>query len=130
MIQSLISERLMNTERIISAARAVAAGGTDPTGPATRLISTAEPLASVLARLELADEPRLLSIIATPLADVARVNDMLRATPASAPRFVDTDDRRELHMTVEVRDRRDNWLGDVQFVWGAETGNQTVQRRR
>jgi len=106
-------------ERIIAAARAVAAGGTDATGPATRLISTAEPLASVLARLELADEPRLLSVTGTLLADVASVDDMLRALPASTPWFVDTDDRRELHMTVEVRDGQDNWLGDVQFVWCA-----------
>jgi hypothetical protein len=106
-------------EQIIAAARAVAARATDAAGPATRLISTSEPLASVLARLELADEPRLLSIIATPLADVAQVKDMLRAIPASAPRFVDTDDRRELHVTVEVRDGEDNWLGDVQFVWSA-----------
>jgi hypothetical protein len=120
----------MTTERIISAARAVAAGGTDATGPTTRLISTAEPLASVLARLELADEPRLLSILATPLADVARVKDMLRAIPSNTPRLVDTDDRRELHMTIEVRDGQDNWLGDVRFVWGARTGNQRVQRRR
>jgi hypothetical protein len=106
-------------ERIIAAARAVAGGATDATGPATRLISTAEPLASVLARLELADEPRLLSVTATPLADVASVKDMLRAIPASTPRFLVTDDRRELHMTVEVRDGEDNWLGDVQFVWSA-----------
>jgi hypothetical protein len=106
-------------ERIIAAARAVANGGTDATGPATRLISTAEALASVIARLELADEARLLSVTAMPLADVARVKDMLRATPAGAPRFVYTDDRRELHMTVEVRDGEDNWLGDVQFVWCA-----------
>ena len=105
-------------EQIIAAARAVAAGGTDATGPATRLISTAEALASVLARLELAHEPRLLSVTATPLADVASVKDMLRAIPASAPRFVDADDRRELHVTVEVRGGEDNWLGDVQFVWG------------
>ncbi|MFI4992549.1 MAG: hypothetical protein ACHQCH_02895 [Solirubrobacterales bacterium] len=104
-------------ERIIAAARAVAAGGTDATGPATRLISTAEALASVLAQLDLAAPPRLLSVTATPLADVASVNDMLRAIPASTPRFVDTDDRRELHMTVEVRDGQDNWLGDVQFIW-------------
>jgi hypothetical protein len=44
---------------------------------------------------------------------------MLRAIPASAPRFLDTGERRELHMTIEVRDGQDNWLGDVQFVWGA-----------
>ena len=106
-------------ERIIAAARAVAAGGPEATGSATRLISTAEPLASVLARLELADEPRLLSVTATPLADVAGVKHMLRAIPASTPRFLDTDDRRELQMTVEVRDGEDNWLGDVQFVWSA-----------
>jgi hypothetical protein len=106
-------------ERIIAAARAVATGGTDATGPATRLISTAEALASVLARLELAGEPRLLSVTAIPLADVASVKDLLRALPASTPRFVDTDDRRELHMTVEVRDGDDNWLGDVRFVWCA-----------
>jgi hypothetical protein len=106
-------------ERIIAAARAVASGGADATGPATRLISTAEALASVLARLELADEPRLLSVTATPLADVASVKDLLRALPASTPRFVDTDDRRELHTTVEVRDSEDNWLGDVLFVWCA-----------
>jgi hypothetical protein len=105
-------------EQIVAAARAVAAGGTDATGPATRLISTAEALASVVARLELADEPRLLSVTATPLADVARVKDVLRAIPASTPRFLDTGDRRELHVTVEVRDGEDNWLGDVQFVWG------------
>jgi hypothetical protein len=105
-------------ERIIAAARAVATGGSDGTGPATRLISTAEALASVLARLELADEPRLLSVTAIPLADVAS-KDLLRALPASTPRFVDTDDRRELHMTVEVRDGEENWLGDVQFVWDA-----------
>ena len=43
---------------------------------------------------------------------------MLRAIPASTPRFVDADDRRELHVAVEVRDGEDNWLGDVQFVWG------------
>jgi hypothetical protein len=104
-------------ERIIAAALAVAAGATDATGPATRLISTAELLASVLARLQLADEPRLLSVTATPLADVASVKDMLRAIPASTPRFLVTDDRRELHMTVEVRDGEDNWLGEVQFVW-------------
>ena len=103
--------------RIIAAARAVADSGSDTTGPATRLISAAEALASVLARLELADEPRLLSLTATPLADVARVKDILRAIPASTPRFLDTDERRELHMTVEVRDGQDNWLGDVQFVW-------------
>jgi hypothetical protein len=130
MIYRHVREHFMTTERIISAARAVAAGGTDATGPATRLISTAEPLASVLARLELADEPRLLSILATPLADVARVKDMLRAIPSNTPRFVDTDGRRELHMTIEVRDGQDNWLGDVRFVWGARTGNQRVQRRR
>lgn len=106
-------------ERIIAAARAVAAGATDATAPATRLISTAEPLASVLARLELADEARLLSVTATPLADVASVNDTLRAIPASPPRFLDTDERRELHMTVEVRDGEGHWLGDVQFVWSA-----------
>jgi hypothetical protein len=106
-------------ERIIEAARAVAADGTDATGPATRLISTAEALASVLARLELAEEPHLLSVTATPLADVGNVKDMLRATPASTPRFLDTDDRRELHTTVEVRDGEDNWLGDVRFVWSA-----------
>jgi hypothetical protein len=106
-------------ERIIAAARAVATGGTDATGPATRLISTAEALASVLAQLDLAAAPRLLSVTATPITDVASVKDMLRALPASAPRFVDTDDRRELHMTVEVRDGEDNWLGDVQFVWSA-----------
>jgi hypothetical protein len=106
-------------ERLIAAARAVAAGGTDAIEPATRLISAAEALASVLARLELADEPRLLSVTVTPLADVARVKDMLRAIPASAPRFLDTGERRELHMTIEVRDGQDNWLGDVQFVWGA-----------
>ena len=105
-------------ERLIAAARAVAAGGTHAIEPATRLISAAEALASVLARLGLADEPRLLSVTATPLADVARVKDMLRAIPASAPRFVDADDRRELHVTVEVRGGEDNWLGDVQFVWG------------
>jgi hypothetical protein len=104
-------------ERVIAAARAVATAGTDATGPATRLISTAETLASVLARVELADEPRLLSVTAMPLADVASVKDMLRALPASIPRFVDTDDRRELRMTVEVRDGDDNWLGDVEFVW-------------
>jgi len=108
-------------ERIIAAARAVATGGSDATGPATRLISTAETLASVLARVELADEPRLLSVTAVPLADVASVKDMLRALPASTPRLVDTDDRRELHMTVEVRDGVDNWLGDVQFVWCARS---------
>jgi len=73
----------------------------------------------MLARLELADEPRLLSVTAMPLADVASVKDLLRALPASTPRYVDTDDRRELHMTIEVRDGGDNWLGDVQFVWGA-----------
>ena len=106
-------------ERLIAAARAVAAGGTDAIEPATRLISAAEALASVLARLELADEPRLLSVTATPLADIAGVEDMLRAIPASTPRFLDTDDRRELHITVEVRDGQDNWLGDVQFVWSA-----------
>jgi hypothetical protein len=106
-------------ERIISAARAVATRGTDATGPATRLISVAEALASVLAQLDLAAAPRLLSVTATPLADVASVDDMLRALPASAPRFVDTDDRRELHMTVEVRDGEGAWLGDVQFVWSA-----------
>jgi hypothetical protein len=106
-------------EQIISAARALAAGGTDATGPATRLISTAEPLASVLARLELADEPLLLSVTATPLADVASVKDVLRAIPASTPRFLDTGERRELHMTIEIRDGQDNWLGDVQFAWGA-----------
>jgi hypothetical protein len=106
-------------ERLIAAARAVAAGGTDAIEPATRLISAAEALASVLARLELADEPRLLSVTATPLADVARVTDMLRAIPASATRFLDTGERRELHMTIEVRDGQDNWLGDVQFAWGA-----------
>ena len=105
-------------ERLIAAARAVAAGGTDAIEPATRLISAAEALASLLARLELADEPRLLSVTATPLADVARVN-MLRAIPASAPPFLDTGERRELHMTIEVRDGQDNWLGDVQFAWGA-----------
>ena len=104
-------------ERIIAAALAVATSSTDATGPATRLISTAEALASVLARLELAVEPRLLSVTAMPLADVASVKGMLRARPASTPRFVDTDDRRELHVTVEVRDGEDNWLGDVQFVW-------------
>jgi hypothetical protein len=104
-------------ERIIAAARAVATGGTDAIGPATRLISTAETLASVLARVELADEPRLLSVTALPLADVASVKGMLRALPASTPRFVDTDDRRELRVTVEVRDGDDNWLGDVEFVW-------------
>ena len=106
-------------ERIIAAARAVATSGSDATGPATRLISSAETLAAVLARVELADEPRLLSVTAVPLADVAGVKDMLRALPASVPRLVDTDDRRELHMTVEVRDGEDNWLGDVQFVWSA-----------
>ena len=84
----------------------------------------------MLARLELADEPRLLSILATPLADVAGVKDMLRAIPSSTPRFVDTDDRRELHMTIEIRDGQDNWLGDVRFVWGVRTSNQRVQRRR
>ena len=104
-------------DQIVAAARAVAAGGTDATGPATPLISTAEALASVLARLELADEPRLLSLTATPLADAARVKDMLRAIPTGPPRFLETDERRELHMTVEVRDSEDNWLGDVQFVW-------------
>jgi hypothetical protein len=106
-------------ERIMAAARAAAAGATDATGAATRLISMAEPLASVLARLELADEPRLLSVTATPLADVASVKDVLRAIPASTPRFLVTDDRRELQMTVEVRDGEDNWLGDVQFAWSA-----------
>jgi hypothetical protein len=106
-------------ERLIAAARAVAAGGTDAIESATRLISAAEALASVLARLELADEPRLLSVTATPLADVARVKDMFRAMPTSAPRFLDTGERRELHMTIEVRDGQDNWLGDVQFAWGA-----------
>ena len=106
-------------ERMIAAARAVATGGTDATGRATRLISTAEVLASMLARLELGDEPRLLSVTAMPLADVASVKHMLRAIPASTPRFLVTDDRRELHMTVEVRDGEDNWLGDVQFVWSA-----------
>jgi hypothetical protein len=110
----------LDQERFILAARAVAAGGIDAIGPATRLISAAEALASVLARLELApDEPRLLSITATPLADVARVKDMLRAIPAGAPRFLDTGERRELHMTIEVRDGQDNWLGDVRFAWGA-----------
>ena len=106
-------------ERIIAAARAVAAAGPEATWAATRLISAAEALASVLAWLELADEPRLLSVTATPLADVARVKDMLRAIPAGAPRFLDTGERRELHMTIEVRDGQDNWLGDVQFAWGA-----------
>jgi hypothetical protein len=106
-------------ERIIAAARAVATGDTDAIGPATRLISTAGALASVLARLELADEPRLLSVTAMPLADVASVRDLLRALPAGTPRYVDTDDRRELHVTVEVRDGEGNWLGDVQFVWCA-----------
>ena len=102
-------------ERIIAAARAIAAAGPEATWSATRLISAAEPLASVLARLE----PRLLSVTATPLADIAGVEDMLRAIPASTPRFLDTDDRRELHITVEVRDGQDNWLGVVQFVWSA-----------
>jgi hypothetical protein len=106
-------------ERLMAAARAVAAGGTDAIESATRLIAAAEALASVLARLELADEPRLLSVTATPLADVARVKDMFRAMQASAPRFLDTGERRELHMTIEVRDGQDNWLGDVQFAWGA-----------
>jgi hypothetical protein len=106
-------------QRLIAAARAVGKGGTDAIEPATRLIFAAETLASVLARLELADEPRLLSVTATPLADVARVKDILRAIPASAPQFLETGERRELHMTVEVRDGQDNWLGDVQFAWGA-----------
>ena len=73
----------------------------------------------MLARLELADEPRLLSLTATPLAEIAGVKDMLRAIPADPPRLLDTDERRELHMTIEVRDGQDNWLGDVQFVWSA-----------
>ena len=123
----------MTTQRIISAARPVAPGGTDAAGPATRLISRAEPLASVLARLELADEPgvpaivattladepHLPSISATALADVARVNDAVQAIPAKTPRFPDTADRRELHTTVEVRDRQGHRLGDMQFVRGA-----------
>jgi hypothetical protein len=104
---------------IIAAARAVAADRTDATGPATRLMATAEPLASVLARLELAGEPRLLSVTAIPLADVASVKGILKALPAGTPRFENTDDRHELHVTVEVRDGEDNWLGDVQFVWCA-----------
>jgi hypothetical protein len=106
-------------ERIIATARAVATGGTDATAWATRLISTAEALASMLARFELADEPRLLSVTAMPLADVASVQGLLQALPAGTPRYVDTDDRRELHMTIEVRDGGDNWLGDVEFVWCA-----------
>jgi hypothetical protein len=106
-------------ERILAAARAGATGDTDATGRATRLISTAEALASMLARLELADEPRLLSVTAMPLADVDSVKDLLRALPASSPRYLDTDDRRELHMTIEIRDGGDNWLGDVQFIWCA-----------
>jgi hypothetical protein len=106
-------------ERIIAAARTVAAGRIEGAGPATRLISAAEALASVLPQLELADEPRLLSVTAVPFADVASVTGILRALPASTPRVVDTDDRLELHMTIGVRDGEDNWFGDVQFVWRA-----------
>jgi hypothetical protein len=73
----------------------------------------------VLARLERADEPRLPSVSPPPLADGPRVNDALRATPAKTPRFLDTADRPEPHMTLEVRDRQHNWLRDVQFVRGA-----------
>jgi hypothetical protein len=113
-------------ERVIAAARA-ADGGADATGPAKRLISTAEALASVLAWLELADEPRLQS---RSLSDVARVNDVRRAIPARTPRFLDTDDRRELHMTVEVRDRKTTGSATSSSGGGRATGNQTVQRRR
>jgi len=56
-------------------------------------------------------------VTAMPLEDVASVKGMLRALPASTPRVVNTDDRRELHVAVEVRDGEDNWLGDVEFVW-------------
>jgi hypothetical protein len=37
----------------------------------------------VLPQLELADEPRLLSVTAVPFADVASVKGILRALPAS-----------------------------------------------
>ena len=104
-------------EHITAVARTAATGGAEATAPATRLISTAEALALVLARIELADEPRLLSVIAMPLADVARVNDTLQALPASGPSFLYTGGLRALHMTIEVRDGKNNWLGDVQFAW-------------
>ena len=104
--------------RLIAAARAVAAGGTDAIEPATRLISAAEALVSVIARVELGDEPRLLSVTATPLADVARVKDMLRAIPASAPPFLDTGERRELRMTIEQGHRHPRHVRSVERTRG------------
>jgi hypothetical protein len=104
-------------ERIVQAARAVAQSDVASTAGVARLVDSAATLGAVVARMKLGEQPRLLTVNVTALADLHREDDSLTASLTGEPQRSDSDGRRELHTAVEVRSGEGVWLGDVTLVW-------------
>jgi hypothetical protein len=103
---------------IIAAAKATAEAQLDGAEKLARLLTAAETLGAVLARLALGSEPKLLTVIVTALVDVIRPDDALSAAPAGDPFLARTDNRSELHTPIEIRGGDGRWLAEVELVWG------------
>jgi hypothetical protein len=104
-------------ERIVHAARAVAQSDVASTAGVARLVDSAATLGAVVARMKLGEQPRLLTVNVTALADLHREDDSLTASLTGEPQRSDSEGRRELHTAVEVRSGEGVWLGDVTLVW-------------
>jgi hypothetical protein len=102
---------------IIAAAKATAEAPLEGAEKVTRLVTAAETLGAVLARIALGAKPRLLTVIVTALVDVIRPDDALAASPAADPFLARTDNRSEVHTAIEIRDGDGRWLAEVELVW-------------
>ena len=108
---------MVDPEEVIAAAKATAEAELDGAQKVTRLVAAAETLGAVLAHVALGARPQLLTVMVTALVDVIGSGDTLSATPVAEPFLARTDDRRELHTAIEIRDGDDRWLAEVELVW-------------
>jgi hypothetical protein len=104
-------------EQVIAAAKATAETHVHGAQKVARLLTAAESLGAVLARLALGGKPELLAVMFTAVVDVIRHDDALSAAPAADPFVARIDNRSELHTTIEIRDGDGRWLADVELVW-------------
>jgi hypothetical protein len=101
----------------IAAAKATAEAQLECAEKVTRLVTAAETLGAVLARLALGSKPQLLTVTVTALVDVIRPDDALSAAPAGDPFLARTDNRSELHTAIEIRGDDGRWLAEVELIW-------------
>jgi hypothetical protein len=93
------------------------------------LVAVAEPLGLVMAKLSLGGDPPLLSVRVTGPAEDVDGTGILRAAASVSPELRGAEGRQELYVAIEARNGADELVGDILFVYGADTGTERASLR-